>query len=191
MDYKVAKDEDLVTEAKAGGQRDHRPFQELVARHQGGVLANCRYLTNSADDAQDLAQEVFVKAFFALKGFEGRSQFKTWVQRIKVNHCMNFLRKQKGKYFVDVDDPESQHHTELHLAEKVTQNVDASQKRKRIRETLKKMPETLRVPLVLCDLDGFSYQEAADQLDIGLSALKMRVKRAREQFREKYGDRDS
>ncbi|NNE10077.1 MAG: RNA polymerase sigma factor [Gemmatimonadetes bacterium] len=191
MDYKVEKDEVLVAEAKAAGQRDHRPFQELVARHQGGVLANCRYLTNSADDAQDLAQEVFVKAFFALKGFEGRAQFKTWIQRIKVNHCMNFLRKQKGKYFVDVDDPESQFHKELHIDEKVTQDVDAGWKRKRIRETLEKMPETLRVPLILCDLDGFSYQEAADQLDIGLSALKMRVKRAREQFREKYGDRES
>jgi len=69
------------------------------------VLANCRYLSGSAEDAQDLAQDVFVKVYFALRRFRGESTFGTWVQRIKVNHCLNYLRRDRGKNFLDVEDP--------------------------------------------------------------------------------------
>ena len=62
---------------------DTRPFEELLRRHQGFVVANCRYITRSAADAEDLGQEVFVKAFFAMRRFEARAQFRTWLGRIK------------------------------------------------------------------------------------------------------------
>lgn len=151
------------------------------------MLANCRYLTRSPDDSEDLAQEVFVKAFFGLARFEGRSQFRTWIQRIKANHCLNFLRSsKKGKSFVDVDTPGLDGIDELQVAPMAHRNIEAGETRDVVRAVLESMPDTLRIPLILRDLDDMSYQEIADSLELGLSAVKMRIKRGREMFREIY-----
>jgi RNA polymerase sigma-70 factor (ECF subfamily) len=179
-------DDILVEEARRAAAGDTRSFGELVTRHQARVLANCRHLTGSADDAEDLAQEVFVKAFFGLRRFEGRAQFGSWVQRIKVNHCLNHLRRRKGKTFLDIDDPLLEIEAPLSVAATPERELHELDERARIRAVLDELPTTLRVPLVLCDLDGLSYQEIADQLGLGLSAVKMRIKRGREEFRARY-----
>ncbi len=182
-------DEELVAAARSALPGDHSHYEELLRRHQGRVLANCRHITGSPDDAQDLAQEVFVKTYFALPKLEGRSLFRTWLQRIKVNHCLNFLRKNRGRVFVDVDDPAMSSEESLKVAGQGA--VDRRFERDRIRAVLDRLPDTLRIPLVLCDVDGFSYREVADRLGIGLSATKMRIKRGRELFRSLYdGDGD-
>ena len=163
-----------------------RAFETLVQRHQERVLANCRYLSGSATDAEDLAQEVFVKAFFGLRKFEGRSKFSTWLQRIKINHCLNFLQKRRNKTFVDIEAPEVEARTDLQTAPRAEQNLRAQDDRRRIAEVLDAMSENLRVPLILRDADGLSYSEIAEQLDLSLSAVKMRIKRGREEFRHLY-----
>ncbi|MBU0743068.1 sigma-70 family RNA polymerase sigma factor [bacterium] len=182
----MTSDEKLVVAAQEAPEGDTRAFDALVVRHQERVLANCRYLSGSADDAHDLAQEVFVKAFFGLERFQGRSQFGSWVQRIKVNHCLNHLRKRKGKSFLELDDPTLCSAVELQSHASTERDVGHRDMRDRIRTVLDAMPDTLRVPLIMCDLDGFSYQEIADSLELGLSAVKMRIKRAREEFRRLY-----
>ncbi|HPF34668.1 sigma-70 family RNA polymerase sigma factor [bacterium] len=179
-------DEQLVERARSARQGDLRAFDELVRRHQAKVRTNCRYLTGSEEDALDLSQEVFVKAYFNLKRFEGRSSFGTWVQRIKVNHCLNHIRKRRGKTFVDVEDPALAAEDALRDGARADDATRARETRERIGEVLDRMSETLRVPLLLRDLDGLSYQEIADRLDLGLSAVKMRIARAREEFRELY-----
>jgi RNA polymerase sigma-70 factor (ECF subfamily) len=179
-------DETLVDKAKAAPPGDLRAFETLVQRHQAGILANCRYLSGSAEDAQDLAQEVFVKAFFGLGRFEGRATFRSWIQRIKVNHCLNFLRKRKGKTFVDVQDPVIETESELQTAPDAERRVRAKDQREAIQAVLGQLTETLRVPLIMRDLDGLAYEEIAEALGIGLSAVKMRIKRAREEFRRLY-----
>ncbi len=179
-------DEELVALAMRANQGDLRAFDHLVERHQSRVLANCRYLTRSPDDAEDLAQEVFVKAYFGLKRFEGRSQFKTWIQRIKVNHCLNHLRKRKDKVFLDVQDEALGSVEELRVEPVAQKRAEARDDRDLVRSVLDSLPDTLRLPLVLRDLDELSYQEIAESLDIGLSATKMRIKRGREEFRDKY-----
>lgn len=136
-------DEELVRRVRQAAQGDFRAFEALVERYQDRVQANCRHLSGSPTDAEDLAQEVFVKAFYGLRRFEGRASFHTWLRRIKANHCINFLRATRGKTFLDLD----------------------------------AIPDSLRVPLVLRDMDGFGYQEIARELGLGLSAAKMRVKR--------------
>ena len=176
-------DEELVAAAKRAGDGDLRAFDQLVERHQGRVLANCRYLTRSPLDAEDLAQEVFVKAYFGLTKFEERSSFKTWIQRIKINHCLNFLAKGRGREHVDMEDPALATNEALQVKPLGEQAAQARSDRERIAAVLDSMTETLRVPLVLRDADGYSYQEIADHLGIGLSAAKMRIKRAREEFR--------
>lgn len=181
-------DEHLVELARAEGQGDTRPFDELVRRHQGFVVANCRVITGSAADAEDLAQEVFVKAFFGLKRFEGRAQFRTWLQRIKVNHCLNHLRRTRGATMVDIDDVTQDDHGELQTAPTAHVDLQAASDRGRIVSVLDAMSDTLRIPLMLRDGDGQSYEEIAAQLGIGLSAVKMRIKRAREEFRTRFAD---
>ena len=150
------------------------------------MLANCRYLSGSAEDAQDLAQDVFVKVYFALRRFRGESTFGTWVQRIKVNHCLNYLRRDRGKNFLDVEDPALEAEAELAVAAEADARVQARDQRQAIRAVLDELPDTLRVPLVMRDLDGLSYQEIADELGLKLSAVKMRIKRGREEFRRLY-----
>ncbi len=171
-------------------EHDPRPFEALVRRHQGFVLANCRVISRSPADAEDLAQEVFVKAYFGLPRFEQRAQFRTWLRRIKVNHCLNFVRKTRGAVLVDVDEPSVESHADMMSPPVAEDRLHAGETRERIVEVLDTMSDTLRVPLMLCDADGLSYEEIAEQLGIGLSAVKMRIKRGREEFRRRWAERD-
>jgi RNA polymerase sigma-70 factor (ECF subfamily) len=182
----VDVDQDLVERIKSAPDGDTRAFEALVDRYKERVVGNCRYLMRSASDAEDLAQEVFVKVFFAIPKFEGRSTFKTWIQRIKVNHTLNHMKKQQGKTFVNVDDPgvaASEHLSVGPMAERKAASVEA---RELIGVTLDSLSDALRVPLILRDMDHLSYQEIADTLGLGLSAVKMRIKRARQEFRTTY-----
>ena len=167
---------------------DVRAFERLVARHQERVLANCRYLSGSETDFEDLAQEVFVKAFFALRRFEGRAKFSTWLQRIKINHCLNFNAKQRRVKVVSTDAPEMESHPSLRSPPRAEREVAAEQERQQIEQVLDDLSENLRVPLILRDYDGLTYGEIAERLDLSLSAVKMRIRRGRQEFRRRYSD---
>lgn len=178
--------ETLAEIARSAIPGDTRAFRILVERNKERVLANCRFLSGSSTDAEDLAQEVFVKAYLALEGFDGRSQFSTWLQRIKINHCLSHLRRQRGRRFFDVHDPQLELREELRIPTDAQMEAARISDRDRVQVTLDTMPDILRIPLVMCDLDGLAYQEIADVLGIGLSATKMRIKRAREVFRKTF-----
>lgn len=173
----------LVERLQADRAGDTRPFDVLVRRHQQFVLGNCRFLTRSSADAEDLAQEVFVKAYFAIGRFEGRAQFRGWIQRIKVNHCLNYLRKTRGRVMVDLDDEALSGEPSLSQAATAHVRVEREEQRQRIALVLDAMSDTLRIPLILRDADGLSYEEIAERLSLKLSAVKMRIKRGREEFR--------
>jgi RNA polymerase sigma-70 factor (ECF subfamily) len=179
-------DEELVREVLQAPQGDTAAFAELVRRHQGRVLANCRHLTRSPDDAEDLAQEVFVKVFFRLSSFEERARFATWLQRVKVNHCLNHLKSRRGRIALDLDDEAVAGDPALQVPAAAPLDLERGEERARVRAVLDSLPDSLRIPLVLCDLDGLSYREIQDQLGIGLSAVKMRIARGREEFRRRY-----
>lgn len=181
-------DEELVALVQGAPEGDTRPFEELVLRHQDRVVANCRYMTRAPAVAEDLAQEVFVKAYFGLAKFEGRSTFKTWLQRIKINHCLSYIDRQKDARFrdLDIEDARLRSRPELSTSGGAEKQVSSRDDRERIAEILDNMAETVRLPLLLRDLDGLSYQEIADELGIGLSAVKMRIRRGRSEFRRRW-----
>ena len=179
-------DEDLLRAVREAGEGDLRAFEQLMARHQKRILADCRYLTRDDNNAEDLAQDVFVKVFFALPSFEGRSSFRHWLQRIKVHRCLNHLKKRDGKDSLSLDADFTGSYEQLHVPAAALADLEAEARRQRIDEILHTMPDTLRIPLVMCDMDELSYDEIASALGIGLSAVKMRIKRAREQFRIRY-----
>lgn len=173
-------DDQLLIRIREAGEGDLRPFEELVRRYQGKVTTNCRFLSGSPDDAEDLAQEVFMKVYFGIAGFEGRSSFNTWVQRIKSNHCINFVKK-KRLATVDLDSPGVEKASGV--PPEVERELEREATKARVGQVLLQLSETLRIPLVLRDMDGMAYDEIAEELGIGLSAVKMRIKRGREEFR--------
>ena len=179
-------DEKLLQQAREAPDGDLRAFEKLVLRHQRRVVANCRYITRDPNNAEDLAQEVLVKAFFGLRGFEGRSTFGSWLQRIKINHCLNYLKKQAGRSYVGVEERDVEEFDQLKVHATAEQQAGAISDRQLISEVLDSMSSTLRIPLVLCDMDELSYEEVAQSLHISLSAAKMRIRRGREEFRERY-----
>jgi RNA polymerase sigma-70 factor, ECF subfamily len=179
-------DEKLLQQAREAPDGDLRAFEKLVLRHQRRVVANCRYITRDANNAEDLAQEILVKAFFGLRGFEGRSTFGSWLKRIKINHCLNYLKKQAGRSYVGVEERDVEEFDQLKVHATAEQQANAISDRQLISQVLDSMSNNLRIPLLLCDMDEFSYEEVAASLRISLSAAKMRIKRAREEFRERY-----
>lgn len=179
-------EQELLESARTAAEGDYRAFEQLVLRYQKKVIANCRFLTRDPDCAEDLAQEVFVKAYFGLARYEGRSAFSTWLQRIKINHCFNHLKKQRGKTFVDIEDAHMQTAAELVRQPEAEKAVIAAAERERITQVLDAMPDSLRVAVILRDMDQMSYEEVAGAMGISLAAVKMRIKRGREEFRRRF-----
>ena len=132
-----------------------------------------------------------MKAYFALRSFEGRSSFRHWLQRIKVHHCLNHIKKHESRGELTLDDVASQELEQLRVAPDADRRLESMDERARIDLALRSMPSTLRILLVMCDMDDLSYGEIARSLGINLSAVKMRIKRAREHFRRVYGKTES
>jgi len=180
------QDAELLRDVREAREGDLRAFELLMERYQRRILADCRYITRDENNSEDLAQEVFVKAFFSIRKFEGRSSFRHWLQRIKVHHCLNHLKKASGKNELSIDDEAPVIHEHLQVPAAAERNMETAAHRQQVSEILNSLPATLRIPLVMCDMDELSYDEIAASLGIGLSATKMRIKRAREQFRLLY-----
>jgi RNA polymerase sigma-70 factor (ECF subfamily) len=179
-------DEGLLKEAQKAPEGDLRAFEELIHRYQRRVVANCRYITRDPNNAEDLAQEVLVKAFFELRRFDGRSSFADWLQRIKINHCLAYLKRQTGRSYVEIEEQEVDEFDQLKVKDAVGHLAGSGNEKQLISAVLDSMSSTLRIPLLLCDMDGLSYEQVAEVLGISLSATKMRIKRARAEFRERY-----
>lgn len=179
------EDEKLVQQALRAGEGDLRAFERLVQEHQKRILADCRYMTRD-EGAEDLAQEVFVKAFFGLRTFERRSTFRHWLQRIKVHHCLNYIKKRQSHKVVPIDDESAEASEQLQVRPTAIEESEAMDNRRRIAGVLESLPPALRVALIMRDMDELSYEEIATELGIGLSAVKMRISRARQEFRRRY-----
>ncbi len=180
-------DAELVLRAHCAREGDLRAFEQLVEHYRHRIVADCRYMTMDESVAEDLAQEVFVKAYFGLRSFEGRSSFRHWLQRIKVNHCLNHVKKEKGRTAIPIESVADES-PDMHVPPIAHRRLETNDTREQITRILESMPETLRLALVMRDMDELSYEDIASELGIGLSAVKMRIKRAREYFRARYQD---
>src|SRR6185312_12850353 len=115
-----------------------------VQEHQRRIVADCRHMPLDESCAEDLAQEVFVKAFFGLRGFAGRSSFRYWLQTIKVHHCLNHLKKREGKATLAMDEEAVERYEQLHVQPVAAEELEEAERRKRIDGILNAMPATLR-----------------------------------------------
>lgn len=152
-------------------------FNELVKRHKEKVR-NIIYVTlTNSDVVDDIAQEVFITIYKNLKNFRFESQFTTWVYRITINKCKDHLRKKNiRKIFLPLKDEEE---------EPVFESIDEDSDIKQIvRNAIAALPDKLRIPIVLKDLQGFSYQEIAEAMQCEIGTVKSRIFRAREALKK-------
>ena len=152
---------------------DESTFRLLVHRHQEKIRSIIYLTLNHSDEVDDLAQEVFITVHKNLKNFRFESQFTTWLYRITVNKCKDYLRKKNvRKIFVPIKEADEKlDDTSL------TETDDIS---KLVMEAITKLPSKLRIPLLLKDIEGFSYQEIAETINCEMGTVKSRIFRARE-----------
>lgn len=164
-----AKDPDaeLVAMAK-GGCRE--AFDTLFARHRQFVFNVCYRVIGSRDDAVDVTQNTFVKAYRALSSFRGSSSFRSWLYRIAVNECRGLLRRKPVSDMQAIEEPEAVN----------------SDERPEVRQALAELPVDLRTTLVLFYWQGMSCRELGLALGCSEGAARVRLHRARTQFKQKY-----
>jgi RNA polymerase sigma-70 factor (ECF subfamily) len=180
-------DEDLVKQAIAGRSE---AFDELVSRYQDRVFNVLTRMSGSAQDAEDLAQETFLKAYRALNSFRQGSKFYTWLFRIAVNTGFS-RRRQEGRRKAHEGarlDAASGDDSDEHSLEAVApersdsdpvRRLEREQLRARVREGLQEIDPDYRTILVLRDIEGMDYDGIAETLDITTAAVKSRLHRAR------------
>ena len=156
---------------------DKSAFQVLVKRHKEKVR-NIIYLTmNNSNLVDDIAQDVFITIYRNLKHFRFESQFTTWLYRITVNRCKDYLRRiNVRKIFSPLDDG-----YEVAEYSSPVENNDIS---KIVTDAISKLPVKLRMPLILKDIEGFSYQEIAETLKCEMGTVKSRIFRGREKLKD-------
>jgi RNA polymerase sigma-70 factor (ECF subfamily) len=167
------KDFELIREYISGNDA---AFEILVNLHKEKVR-NLVYLTlGDTEFVDDISQDVFISVFHKLKEFRFESKFTTWLYRITVNKCRDYLRKKRVR---SIFTPIKDSHNELSIKTH-SETLDLPQL---VRKGIQKLPEKLKVPLILRDIDGLSYKEIAEQLECEVGTIKSRIFRARESLK--------
>jgi len=156
---------------------DKSAFQVLVKRHKEKVR-NIIYITmNNSALVDDIAQDVFITVYRNLKHFRFESQFTTWLYRVTVNRCKDYLRKMNvRKIFFPIEEG-----SEISEYSTPVENNDIS---RIVMDAISKLPVKLRMPLILKDIEGFSYQEISESLNCEMGTVKSRIFRGREKLKE-------
>ena len=175
---------DLVKRARRG---DLKAYDELVKRYQERIYATIYHMTSNHEDANDLAQEAFIKAFSALKSFKGGSSFYTWLYRIAVNKTINFLKQRKNKFHMSLNDIDfnAEHDKDLMalISDKTpTRDVGLSELQKKLNEALLRLSEPHRMVVVLHDVQGQSHEEIAEIMGCNIGTVRSRLFYARQQL---------
>ena len=175
-----ADDRELVRRAQA---EDQGAFEELVRRHQHRVVAVAGGILRQREDVEDIAQQVFVKAYFSLKRFDQRAAFSTWLYKITVNECWDLLRKRKVRPLVyESDLSEDQARQFGAPEERSTPTPDISdtlEARQKVERLLDCLDERDKMMLILKEVEGFAVEEIAEILDLNANTVKVRLFRAR------------
>lgn len=170
--------EDLVVAARHG---DDGAFAELVRRTHGDTYALARRLVSNDDDALDVVQDAYLRAYRSLHKFRGDSQFTTWMYRITANCASTYLGRRRRHQHDDLGD-------HLEVLDPRPENdpavaADSSTLRERLEDAVAGLPPRLRAVVVLRDIYDLSHAEIADELGISESAAKVRLHRARRRLR--------
>ncbi len=184
------EDRELVDQARTG---DAGAFEALVRRYQGWVFTLALRIMGEPAEAEDMAQEIFLKAYRGLKGFKGASRFSTWLYSIASHHCLNHLQSLRRR-------PSSYRRAAEHLnatnsdppvaVERVADGapradalLEQAELARIVQAELAHLTEDHRIILVLRDIQGLSYEEIAETLGLELGTVRSRLHRARTEMR--------
>ena len=180
----------LVRRARRG---DLQAYDDLVKRYQERIYATIYHMTSNHEDANDLAQESFIKAFQALKSFKGGSTFYTWLYRIAVNKTINFLKQRKNRMHMSLNDIDFNAEHDPDLVALISENTprrDAglTELQKKLNEALLKLSEPHRLVIILHDVQGQSHDEIAEIMDCNIGTVRSRLFYARQQMQAELAD---
>ena len=173
-------DEQLVMRTQAG---DKRAFELLVRKYQYKIIQLVSRMVGDAD-APDVAQETFIKAYRAMKGFRGQSAFYTWLYRIGINTAKNHIvarGRRPADQDIDIADAELYGHTEhLSTVDTPEATVLSDEIKGKVAEAIYRLPADLRKAITLRELEGLSYEEIAEVMNCPIGTVRSRIFRARE-----------
>jgi len=177
-------DEALVAATRRG---DAQAFEELVLRHRQRVLAVAQRITKNREDAEDVAQESFHKAFLHLDAFQEKSQFSTWLTRIAMNEAFMLLRRRRGFVEALSDNPDEGMRSSAEAFVDLSPNPEESYLRRErtelLTEAIDRLGSTIRTTILLRDIEERSVEETAQILGTSVSAVKARVFQGRRKLR--------
>ncbi|MGA2696550.1 MAG: RNA polymerase sigma factor [Terriglobales bacterium] len=177
----------LVQAAKGG---DVSAFEQLVKRYDRNVFRIAQHITQNREDAEDVVQEAFLKAYNNLQGFQGQSKFYTWLVRIAVNEALMKLRRRRPERMVSLDEEvkteeDSVPREVADWSPNPEQQYNQAELREILTKTIQGLPPGFRMVFVLRDVEGLSTEETAEALNLSIPAVKSRLLRARLQLRER------
>src|SRR5438132_8385628 len=179
----------LVQAAKSG---DVSAFEELVRRYDRNVFRIAQHITQNREDAEDVVQDAFLKAYTNLGQFQGQSKFYTWLVRIAVNEALMKLRRRRPERTVSLDEDIKTEDDSLprevaDWSPNPEQQYTQAELREILSKTIQGLPPGFRTVFVLRDVEGLSTEETAAALELSVPAVKSRLLRARLQLRERLG----
>jgi RNA polymerase sigma-70 factor (ECF subfamily) len=180
----------LVRRARQG---DLAAYDDLVRRYQERIYSTVYHMTANHEDANDLAQEAFIKAFQALKSFKGGSSFYTWVYRIAVNKTINFLKQRKNRSQMSLDDLDvnAEHDPDLValISDKTPRReVGLAELQEKLNAAMQKLSEHHRMVVTLHDVQGLSHEEIAEIMESNIGTVRSRLFYARQQLQAYLSD---
>jgi RNA polymerase sigma-70 factor (ECF subfamily) len=177
----------LVERVRSG---DVLAYNDLVRKYDRQVFRIAQHITQNREDAEDVMQDAFLKAYEKLDQFQGNSKFYTWLVRIAVNESLMRLRKRRSGKTVSIDedietDEGSVPRDLADWAPNPEQNYSQTELAEILRKTIQGLPQGFRIVFVLRDVEGLSTEETAETLGLSIPAVKSRLLRARLQLRER------
>lgn len=172
---------------KRAQKNDVAAYDELVRRYQERIYATVYHMTSNHEDANDLAQETFIKAYRALKTFKGDSSFYTWVYRIAVNKTINFLKQRKNRIHMSLNDVDHNAENDPDLVALVSEktprrDLNLAELQDKLNAAMLKLSEHHRMVVTLHDIQGLSHEEIANIMDCNVGTVRSRLFYARQQL---------
>ncbi|MGV3774728.1 MAG: sigma-70 family RNA polymerase sigma factor [Verrucomicrobiales bacterium] len=183
-------DRQLVQRAQGG---DMDAYDALIRRYQERVYATLYHMTANHEDANDLTQEAFIKAYKALKSFKGDSSFFTWIYRIAINKAINFLKSKKNKVHMSLNDLDFNAENDPDMVAFVSdktprRDLGLTELQEKLNEAMQRLSEVHRLVVTLHDVQGLSHEEISKIMDCNTGTVRSRLFYARQQLQALLSD---
>jgi RNA polymerase sigma factor (sigma-70 family) len=180
----------LVERSRAG---DLSAYDDLIRRYQERIYGTIYHMTSNHEDANDLAQETFIKAFQALKSFKGGSSFYTWLYRIAVNKTINFLKQRKNRTGMSLNDLDFNAENDPDMVALIShktprREAGLSELQEKLNEAMGRLSEVHRLVVTLHDVQGVPHEEIAQIMDCNIGTVRSRLFYARQQLQGYLAD---